>query len=396
VGDFDDRLAALDPAAGQPYEHKNLDALISKITAEPRHAPRRLWRNIELKIAGTLVAGSLVLAGTLALVQGATPTLPALALQNVAGTKFAVAAQVPTAGPMQPYAEYVFSGPALSTSAPSALSHRLKIPSIAAQEAGHLANVFGVDGTAVNTNGDGRDWLVKSATGAALDYENTGVPQWYYSSTSPAIAPAAASSTPVNPLPSQAAVTADAERYLAQMGFSYAVSSPNFSTSTTSSVAANGTSRVTSSTEDVAFDVVVGGVATDQTVSFSVGENNVLAYASGPAFDVGKSYGYPLESPAAGVMQLNEAQKAKFSSDSGSNSNTATLFPVIDVALSGDSITLQSYELTDGSWWLLPVYHYQGAFTGTTGVASTGTWDQLAIDPTYVQINNSATSAITP
>jgi hypothetical protein len=42
------------------------------------------------------------------------------------------------------------------------------------------------------------------------------------------------------------------------------------------------------------------------------------------------------------------------------------------------------------------VYHYQGAFTGTSGVASTGTWDELAVDPTYVQINNSATSAVTP
>jgi hypothetical protein len=393
VGDFDDRLAALDPAAGQPYEHKNLDALISKITAQPRHAPRRLWRNIELKIAGTLVAGSLVVAGTLALVQGAAPTLPALALQNVAGTKFAVAAQVPTkAGPMQPYAEYVFSGATLSSSAPSALSHRLTIPSIAAQEAGRLARVFGVDGTPVNTNGDGSDWLVKSTTGAALDYESTGVPQWYYSSTSPAIAPAEASSTPVNPLPSEATVAADAQRYLAQMGFSYTVSSPNFSTSTTSSVAADGTSQVTSSTEDVAFDVVVGGVTTDQTVSFSVGENNVLAYASGPAFNAGTPYGYPLESPTAGVAQLNAAQKAKFSS----GASVASPPPVIDVALNGDSITLQTYELTDGTWWLLPVYHYQGAFTGTSGVASTGTWDELAIDPTYVQINNSATSAITP
>ncbi len=392
MGDFDDRLAALDPAAGRPYEHQNLDALISKITAQPRHAPRRFWRNIELKIAGTLVAGSLVVAGTLALVQGAAPSLPALALQNLAGTKFAVAAQAPKAGPMQPYAEYVFTGSALSSSAPRATSYRLTLPSVPAQEAGRLANIFGVDGTPVNTNGDGSDWLVKSASGAALDYENTGVPQWYYSSTSPPIAPATASSTPVNPLPSEAAVEADAERYLSQMGFSYAVSSPNFSTSTTSSLAANGTTQVTSSTEDVAFDVVVGGVATDQTVSFSVGENNVLAYASGPAFDVGTSYGYPLESPAAGVTQLNAAQKAKFSSSSGA----ASAPPVIDVALSGDSITLQTYELTNGTWWLLPVYHYQGAFNGTSGVASTGAWVELAIDPTYVQINDSTTSAITP
>jgi hypothetical protein len=393
VGDFDDRLAALDPAAGQPYEHRNLDALISKITAEPRHASRRLWRNIELKIAGTLIAGSLVAAGTLALVQGVAPTLPALALQNAASTKFAVAAQAPQAGPMQPYAEYVFSGSGLSTTAPSALSYRVAIPANASQEAARLAEVFGVTGTPVNTNGDGSDWLVKSATGAALDYENTGVPQWYYSSTSPAIAPATESTTPVNPLPSEATVAADARHFLAQLGYGYGVSSPSFSTSTTSSVAANGTSQVTSSTEDVAFDVVVDGVTTDQTVSISVGENNVLAYASGPAFNVGASEGYPLQSPSSGVTQLNAAQKAKLSS---AGTSTASPPPVIDVALSSDTITLETYELTNGQWWLLPVYHYQGAFTGTTGVASTGTWDELAIDPSYVQINNAAVNAVTP
>jgi hypothetical protein len=396
VGDFDDRLAALDPAAGQPYEHRSLDALISRITAEPRRAPRRLWRNIELKIAGTLVAGSLVVAGTLAVVQGAAPSLPALALQNVAGTKFAVAAEAPKAGPMQPYAEYNFNGDSLSTSAPSSPSYHLVIPTNGAHEAALLASVFGVAGSLSNTNGDGSDWTVKSVTGAALDYENTGIPQWYYSSTSPAIAPATASSTPVNPLPSESVVAADAQRYLAQIGFSYGVSSPNFSTSTTSSVAANGTSQVTSSTEDVAYDVIVGGVTTDQTVSFSVGQNNVLAYASGPAFDVGTPSSYPLESPAAGVAQLNAAQKSKFASGSGDGSSTAEAPPIIDVALSGDTISFQTYELTDGAWWLLPVYHYQGAFTGTSGVASTGTWEQLAIEPSYVQINSTAINAITP
>jgi hypothetical protein len=110
---------------------------------------------------------------------------------------------------------------------------------------------------------------------------------------------------------------------------------------------------------------------------------------------VGTSYVYPLESPAAGVAQLNATQKSRFSPASASGT-TATPPPVIDVALSGDTITFETYELTDGTWWLLPVYHYQGAFTGTTGAPSTGTWEQLAIDPAYVRVNNSVASAITP
>ncbi len=386
MGDFDDRLAALDPAAGQPYQHRNLDALISKITAEPRHTPRRLWRNIELKVAGTLIAGSLVAAATVALVQGAAPTLPTLALASVKGAQFSVSAEAPAAGPLQPYAEYNFSGDALSTNAPSSLSYRLSLPRDGAKEASHIASVFGVEGSARSSSSAHSDWMVKSATGSALDYENSGVPQWYYSSTSPAIAPATKSSTPVNPLPSQATVAADVQRYLALLGFDYGVASPNFSTSTTSSVAINGSSQVTSSTEDVTYTVIIGGLSTDQTVSFSVGQDNVLAYASGPAFDVGPSYRYPLEAPVAGVAQLNAAQKAEFATTGGGASATSGP-PVLNVALNSDALSLGTYELTDGSWWFLPIFHYQGTFTGTSGVASTGTWNELAIEPSYVTLN---------
>jgi hypothetical protein len=230
---------------------------------------------------------------------------------------------------------------------------------------------------------------VKSSTGAALDYENTGVPQWYYSSTSPDVAPATEPSTPVNPLPSEKTVAADAQHYLSRIGFGYGVASPTFSTSTTSARAANGTSQATSSTEDVAYTVVVDGVTTDQTVSFSVGANNVVAYASGPAFDVGTSYGYPLESPVEGVTQLNAAQKHKFALSTSRP-------PITDVALNGDSISLQTYELTNGTWWFLPVYDYQGVLKSASNLTSTGTWKQLAIDPSYVKVNNSSANDITP
>jgi hypothetical protein len=389
VSDFDDRLAALDPAAAQPYQHRNLDDLISRVTAQPRHARRRVWKNIELKIGGTLIAGSLVAAGALALFQ-TTPGLPALALQN-ASTKFAVAS--PFQATMQRYAEYDFFGRSelstSETSAPSALSYRLAFPKDGAQEAARIASVFGVSGSPVNTKGNGSDWTVKSSTGSALDYENTGVPQWYYSSTSPAIAPATASSTPVTPLPSEATVVSDARHFLTQLGFTYTVASPNFSTSTTTTAGANGTEPLTTSTEDVAYTVLVGGVATDQTVSFSVGTNNVVAYASGPAFDVATSYAYPLESPGAGVAQLNMAQKDKFASSSSPP-------PIVKVFLNSDTISLQTYQLVNGTWWLLPEYHYQGVIPTTSAASTTGVWNELAINPSYVEITNSAANNVTP
>jgi hypothetical protein len=292
---------------------------------------------------------------------------------------------------MQLDAEYRFRvGGTLSTASPTATSYRLTIPTNSAREAAHLASIFHVYGSMVdNTSGDDAGWTVKSATGASLDYENTGVPQWSYSSTSPAGAPAAVSSTPVTPLPSQKTVGADAMRYLTQLGFSYRVASPNFSTTTTSTTAANGTSQVTSSTEDVTYAVVIDGVATDQTVNFSVGAHNVVAYASGPAIDLVTSYHYPLESPAAGVSQLNVAQRDKFALETNRP-------PLQHVTLDHNSLTLQTYELTNGTWWFLPVYHYTGVLKSTNGLRSTGTWNELAIDPSYLKVNSSTTGAVTP
>jgi hypothetical protein len=389
VSDFEDRLAALDPAAGQPYEHRNLDALISRVTAQPRHASRRLWRNIELKIAGTLIAGSLVVAGTLAILQGA-PSLPALALQN-ASANFATASPK-GATAMQLYAEFDFAAASsLSRSALNAKSYELEIPRHGAIEAAHVASVFGVTGSARKTNGT--DWTVTSSTGSALDYENSGVPQWYYSSTTPAIAPATKSSVPVGHLPSQSSVEADAQNYMGQLGFNYELASPTFSTSTTSTTAADGTGQVTTSTEDVAYTVVIGGVATDESVNFSVGAHNVVAYASGPAFNAGPSYAYPLQSPVAGVAVLNSEQKSKYSSTSKTSKRSGP--PIVDVTLHSDTLSLQTYELTGGTWWLLPEYHYQGVASTKSGL-STSIWNELAIDPSYVRVNNSTGSDIAP
>ncbi|MFY9782118.1 MAG: hypothetical protein WAK12_01105 [Acidimicrobiales bacterium] len=392
MSDFEDRLAALDPAAGHSYEHRNLDALISRVTAQPRRASRRLWRNIELKIAGTLIAGSLVVAGTLAILQGA-PSLPALALQNASGNFATASPKGATA--IQLYAQFDFTpASSLSTSVPSVKSYKLQIPRDGALEAVHVASVFGVTGSAKNTHGNGTDWTVTSPSGSGLDYENSDVPQWYYSSTTPAIAPATESSTPVGNLPSQSTVEADAQRYLGELGFNYEVGSPTFSTSTTSTTAANGTGRVTTSTEDVAYTVVVGGVATDQSVNFSVGAHNVVAYASGPAFNAGSSYAYPLQSPLAGVVVLNAEQKSKYSSTSSKTSKRSRP-PIVDVTLNSDTLSLQTYELTDGTWWLLPEYHYQGLALIKSG-SSTSIWNELAIDPSYVHVNNSAANDIAP
>ena len=404
MSDLGERLSALDPAAAQPYQHRDLDALITRITNQPQHATRGWWQNLELKLASFLIAGSLVVAGSLALAEGTVPSLSAISLQQ-SHANFAPAA-IKTTGPIQFYEEIDFhAGSGLAATAPSAPSYPLSVPRDAASEASRIAAVFGVSGTPVPGVGDGGDWIVTSTSGASLDYENGGVPQWYYSSSSPAVAPATESDSASVPVPSDVTLASDVNGYLAALGFSYSIASPDFSTSTISETnASGGPSSV--STADVTYTVVVDGVATDQSVSFSVNSHNQVLNASGPDVHVGAATNYPLQSPLAAVAALNAAQRAKYSSTTPTSANgtgsssgsspgssspgtTTAGPPVVNATLTSDTISLATYQLTSGALWFLPVYDYRGQVTNANGMVSSGTWSELAIDPSYVHVGSS-------
>jgi hypothetical protein len=401
VSDFEDRLVALDPAAGAFYQHRDLDAMISRITAQPVSRKLGLWRRIEFKLAGTLITGALVTAGSMALFQGGAG-LPVLAIQSAVGANAPKAFGTSASGTMQIYEKFNFTaGPVLSATTPTNLSFELQIPNSAASEAARVAAVFGVTGSPVNTSGNAIDWLVTSSSGSTLDYANVGVPQWTYSA-----APSTNSST--SDLPSQATLASDVQRYLKQLGYGYTLAAPSFGTTTSS----GDTGAVNStSTEDVTYTVDVAGIGTDQSLSFSVDANNNVVSASGPAFSVGSTTNYPLQSLAAGVNALNAEQQSRFpttapttsSSGTGTSSGvnpgatdttptTPSGPPVVNVILDADSLTLQTYQLTNGSLWLLPVYDYTGTITSADGSSSSATWNELAVDPNYVQVSGPGSS----
>ena len=60
--------------------------------------------------------------------------------------------------------------------------------------------------------------------------------------------------------------------------------------------------------------------------------------------------------------------------------------PIIDVTLDSVDVTLQSYTLTDGSVWLLPIYTYTGNVAPSDGTPYHGTWSTIAVDPAFVQV----------
>jgi hypothetical protein len=401
VSDFEDRLAALDPVAGQPYQHRDLDALISRITSRPATSKSRWWQNLQLKLSGTLIAGALVTAGSVALFQGPNVTLPVLALQATSGVDTPATSGSGYTGAMEIYVKFNFSaGPGLSATTPTNASYQLQIPSGGSAETSRLAQIFGISGSPVNTSGDGVDWSVTDSSGSSLDYANSGVPQWSYSA-SPSTT---AMNSTLSDLPSQSTLANDVQHYLSMMGYGFSVSAPSFGTSS----ATDATSANSTSTEDVTYTVDVDGMSTDRSVSFSVDANNKVVNASGPAFNVASTTNYPLQSLAAGVSALNVEQQKKYpatstpstpstspSTDAGSSDTTSTTPtgpPIVDVTLNSDSITLETYQLTDGSVWLLPVYNYEGVERNIDGSSSTGSWYELAVDPTYVHVSENSSS----
>jgi hypothetical protein len=393
MSDFDDRLRALDPAADQPYHHPDLEGMITRITSQEVVAPSHVWRRFQLKMASALAASALVTVGAIAALQGAGTVLPLLALQSV-GHGAVPGSLKPTYSTMEIRLKYHFTaGPELTSTTPVGLSYALIIPSDVSTEALRLAAVFGVTGTPLTISGGPSNATVTDPSGRSLNYESSGLPQWYYSSTSPPVAPATASDTSNAVLPSHATLENDIRDLLAKLDYGYGVSSPSFSTATISTTNANDSTPASTNTESVSYTVDVNGIATDQSIDFSVDVNNNLVYASGPAFSVASTSNYPLQSPTQGIAALNAAQQNASRSSSNASSTTSTSPaspPIIEETLTTVTLSLATYQLTDGTSWLLPVYDYVGVTTNADGTTSSSDWFELAVEPSYVQVSSNS------
>ena len=65
---------------------------------------------------------------------------------------------------------------------------------------------------------------------------------------------------------------------------------------------------------------------------------------------------------------------------------TSTTIPVVDVTLDAETVSYATFQLTDGSVWMLPIYNYTGLVTNSDGSSYTGTWSTIAVDPTYIHV----------
>jgi hypothetical protein len=387
MSDINDRLAALDPVARDPYRARNLDAMITRIvTSSPSGSARSAWwQRVQLRIAGTLILGTLIGAGTAAIVSGG-PGLATLAIQsNVAPPPGAFATE--NAAQLYKVTDFVATRSLTSSRAAHAStspSFRMSFPRDSAREAALLASVFRVLGTTRHSHDD---WTVTSSSGAALDYQTSGAtPQWYFSSTTPKIAPATASSAVDVAMPSHATLNQDALVILQRLGFDYSVASPVYSESTQSITGASG-APATQSLEEVSYTVTVRGLDTDQSVSFSVDAHNSLVYAQGPAFVVRSGTNYPLQSPLNGVNTLNALERTTV--PSAVAGATAPGPSIVHARLTSASISLKAFRLRNGTSWLLPLYTYSGHIAKSSGARASRTWSEIAITPSLVRLSPS-------
>ena len=441
MNEFEDRLRAADPAARSSYVHPDENAMISRIMARAPRSRRHVLRSFQLRMAGSVAVAAALTVGGIAALDGASPSLAVFALAaphsrsaigaTKPGNRFGSAnrAALPM---MRIFEDFNFSaGPDLSTAAGTGAAYELQLPTSASAEDARIAAIFGVTGSPVDQNNDGQDFVTTDPSGNFVEYETyDAVPQWSYSVAIPQ-APNTSSTTSDGTtvqMPSQSTVNGDVQNYLGQLGYNYQVTDPQFSTSN-NVVTSPGQPTVTTNQEQATYSVVVDGQVTDQYFDFTVDQNNNVVSADGPAFNALPAVNYPLQSPAAGVAALEAAQQSQFaangySTGSGSGSNasgtstpptptptpaatatptttptddtTTTTVPVVNVTLDDETISYQTYQLTDGTVWMLPIYNYTGLVNETDGSSYTGTWSTIAVDPTYIQISNSSSGGINP
>jgi len=441
MSDYQERLRAADPAATSSYVHPDTDAMISRIMARAPRARRHVLRSFQLRMAGSVAIAAALTVGGIAALDGASPSLAVFALAaphnlgaKSTGARFGVA-QVPSHSMMRIYEEFNFTaGSDLSANAGTGAAYELQLPTSASAEDARIAAIFGVSGTPVGQNNDGKDFMVTDSTGNYVDYETYDtVPRWSYSTAIPQGTDTSSTTTDGTtvPMPSQSTVNGDVQSYLSQLGYGYQVTDPQFSTSNNVTTSP-GAPTVTTNEEQATYGVTVDGQMTDQYLDFTVDQNNNVVAADGPAFSVTPAVNYPFQSPAAGVEVLEAQQQSYFASNKSNNSsgqpsgsgtsttplsgsdssspstppstadtNTTTTTtrsgpPIVDVTLDNATISYQTYPLTDGSVWLLPIYNYTGLVTNADGSSYTGTWSTIAVDPTYIQVSTSSSGGINP
>jgi hypothetical protein len=415
---FDELLADNDPMKNEPYGRHDVASMVARIVRPrtekiSRVVPkfRRLW-------LAAVASSSATTVGLVALF-GSFGSLPVLTLGA------APASQTPKVdGAMVIYARYQFlADSSLSVGDISAAAYQVVNPTDGEAEVKALAQHFGMRENVDVAKVDG-NWTATDTHGANVTYGASGMGSFWYNSTSMAVTScvgAVASLCPpqnfqggvmTDPTStvSDQQVTMDAQQLITATGMAYTLTNPTFSVTSDITSSLNGSStEPIYSVKTANFTVAIDGVATDQSVSVTVNSDNVILSMSGPDFGIASSTKYPLRSPSDGVAALNAAEDQGWgtnvgdaaagglpsSGDTTPSTTSETVGPPIRVVtLSRVHLSLATYQLADGSTWLIPEYVFSGTETDVTQTAGSGPWFVIAVDPRYVTVSTALPTGV--
>ena len=273
-----------------------------------------------------------------------------------------------------------------------------------------LASTFSVPSTdaVVTSNGSGEVVQVGASDGANVQVTSSGgYVTWSYQSSGSSIA-VSGPGDPVSVTPGDASVTTP--------GSETSAKALRDATDLWASLGVHDyvTPSVDSSSGNfyVSAAVSVNGIGTDLSYNVDYNSNGVVLDASGVDVGLGESRAYPLVSANdaisseaakwssgysggevapqnAGVIDPGSVPTGDNNATSGGDTpSTVSGPPVYTVVIDHAQLVYQSYQLSDGSTWLLPAWQLSGTSTSDQPGSSQSDYTNtlLAVSPQYVDL----------
>jgi hypothetical protein len=297
-----------------------------------------------------------------------TSALPVLKLRS--STTSIEGSGTPNTGLNEPYAFFYdfHTSPSLSSAEGSATAYQFSSPSNVAATTDTVAEALGIGGGVTYLGPDNYNGGPSSGPDVTVDLV-AGILNWQYPTWSGNAGPQSIPVDSALPLPSNDQATAAARQLLLATGM------------TASELGAPQTSRYEGAV-NVSFQVVVGGLTTDQVAQVSYGPGSTVLTASGVVATAESGATYPTIAPTQAVDLL--AGDGPSTVPSGATGSSGS--HVVDVTIDRALLVQATYVLANGSTWLLPTWVLSGTESGP-GVSpgSSFSGDVLAIASQYVQ-----------
>ncbi len=410
-----DRLRAANPATNATYTHSDLAAVARRAEMPTPNAPTRFAQGFRLKMASAAMAATLLTSGGIVALESGSSPLPVLALGAASSSTAPTGESSPTSGgtsdskiaggsqsSMRIWGTYEFSASdRLSSSPDQAPVYRVSGSSDPSGLTIDLAKALGIFDSAVEikvTHGDfgiPMTWYEYATDNGTISVtaSRNGATSWYFSS--PVAGVSSDDSLDVNTI---------TKHELARWS-NAAIDGLSFDLSL-----GDATYSIYGDQGSVNYQVLVGGIVTDMSVSLSFDNQGALLWATGSVATFDRVGNYPLISERDGVDNLSSgtmsgggpvAMTDDVAGGVGTSpavplagSDDVLTLPVILVLITSSTVQLITQQMTDGSVWLIPTYSYTGTATNEDGTTMESTWSTIAVDPAYLKISVSPTPIV--